>query len=109
VQVEDRPVVCPICLMPAAMCRTCRLVEYLSFSPSLSEGVTKTRALSLRHPVVCSVCRRPQGDCSFCLGRTSQCAARKMSLQAFFPTWFRWDDLVPADKEYVHHANGVQS
>ena len=108
-EVNDRPTVCPICLMPASMCRTCEMVERLCFESSLSEGVTKTRSLSLRHPVVCQICRRPERDCSYCQGRYRQCAPRRISLQAFFPGWFVWDDLLESDKEYVHHANGITS
>jgi hypothetical protein len=106
---RDVAEVCPICLRAAVLCRVCSWVASRKFCDSLGEGVTKSRALSLCHPVVCHTCRRQVSLSSPEQHGPGKCHTCRTSLQVFFPSWFRWDDLMPSDKEYVHHADGIVS
>ena len=102
---RERPTVCPICLIPASQCRTCRLIDERRLNSALVAQLTATEMLSLRHPEVCPICRLVSyGTCEDlgCL----PCAPRRISDNTYFPEWFVWDELLPADKEYVHHADG---
>lgn len=102
---KSLPVVCPICLHVPEFCRLLGLLEALKWAPTLAEGITITRALSLRHHQVCHQCRQPLAKCGSNY-ENDQCTPRRTSLQCGFPHWFVWDELLPYDKEYVHHANG---
>ena len=102
---RERPTVCPICLIPASQCRTCRFVDEKSYNHTLAENMTPTEVLSLRHPEVCQICRRAgEGTCES--RRSRICTPALISHNTYFPEWFVWDELLPADKEYVHNADG---
>ena len=102
---RERPTVCPICLIPASQCRTCRLIDERRLHSALVSQLTATQILSLRHRMVCPICR-----CSGCntLARVGfpVCSPARISDNTYFPEWFVWDELLPSDKEYVHHADG---
>jgi len=100
------PVVCPICLRPPELCKLLQDLPNFKWAKELKYGTTITRALSLLHPEVCPKCRQPKKKCGDNFVN-DHCKPRRTSLQAMFPHWFNWEDLLPQDKDYVHHANGT--
>lgn len=101
--------VCPICLLSTSMCLTCELVQSLKFAKKVSEGVTMTQALWLRHPVVCQKCRRPYKNCWARNGKREYCLVREKAAQDHYPKWWVPSQLPKDAEEFLYEKKEVQS
>jgi len=100
-------VVCPICLLSTAMCRTCELVQSIKWDKTKKEGVTITQALWLRHPAVCQKCRRQDKNCWAKNGKREYCLVRSKAAQDHFPHWWKLSELPKDAKEFLNGQKDV--
>lgn len=95
--------VCPLCLMTEKYCETLQFVNAMKWDATTTGGVTKSRALSLRHPPICHTCRFVFKRCWTKRKVKIGCFLREKAAQDHYPDWFRVTELTTDDQRIFTH------